>query len=82
MSMIVTRNRVILGVKATLDEAIQEAHAIDSKHASIVELRISKGFDIARLPIGYLVVPTEHACCACGQHVPVGAAEDMKTANV
>lgn len=76
MSTIVTHDRVIMNVKASFAEALQEANAIKSSHANIVELRVGL---MGKL-LGYLVVPSEHACCACGQHVSapvVHATEDV-----
>lgn len=65
----IKNDHAILGVHGTLESAQQEAKLIQASQVRIVTLYppVTSG-NFA--PIGWIVVPNEHKCPACSQHVP------------
>lgn len=71
MSANITNDRAILGIHPTKESAEAEARLIVATHVDIVTLypRQPSGSIGSELkPLGYLCVPSEHKCPACGRY--------------
>ena len=69
--MTIKCDTVIMGVHKTLEEAQKNAEMISAKAVRIVELRapMYPSTPDPNKVIGYLCIPSGHACCCCGQMV-------------
>jgi hypothetical protein len=68
-------SRAIIGALHSLEDAKKEAAKIKCAHVEVVAVFIRS----AQMPVGYLIVPTEHDCPACGQPVtePIASLFDV-----
>ncbi len=62
--------RLILGAHPTRESALREAQNINATCVSVVGVTLRIGsFQAETTPVCYIIVPSEHACPACGQQV-------------
>lgn len=72
MSSVVLKDRACLNVHLTMEAAEREAKAIVARETRIVKLYQQNGIGTAEHiaePIGYVVIPSDHNCSFCGNHV-------------
>lgn len=62
---IVKNDRVVFGVLKTKGAAMLEAELLKADQVRVITLHDTLGKE----PIGYVTVPSQHQCGACGQYI-------------